>query len=356
MPEQASPSTNQPSAANPLLQRLDRRWTQPVSLVNGQRFQANATRLPSAILQRSAFIGQFQTRYGLHEATGTGTDLTFAPRLNGAELGPAASSPGSAPQLSAPAVNPTNTATSPPLFRVSRKPAAQVAPDTSNLLPSASASSPTVQRSTFTEQADTGGSISKGSQVGGEEPPGAEFVMRKPAGSSIETSSSSPVVQRQLDSSSAAQQSPPPLAVAKSMASSPSLPVTQALSPTAFLQRQPKAASSLSSSLPAASPGSVATEVKVPTAAPSTMVWRKSMSESSFKPQPPARPMPSSPSARAAPVTSGSSAGGTANPTMTANQTGMLAPGINIGQVAEQVSRILCRQLAVERERRGIRR
>lgn len=82
MSGQSQPPTNQLSKGSSLIQRLDRRWTQPVGLVDGQRFQTASTRVPNAILQRSTFIDQLQTRYGVHEDMGTGTDLTFAPPLN----------------------------------------------------------------------------------------------------------------------------------------------------------------------------------------------------------------------------------------------------------------------------------
>jgi hypothetical protein len=36
-------------------------------------------------------------------------------------------------------------------------------------------------------------------------------------------------------------------------------------------------------------------------------------------------------------------------------QASMPMPEINVAEIAEQVSRILCRQLTVERERRGMR-
>lgn len=50
------------------------------------------------------------------------------------------------------------------------------------------------------------------------------------------------------------------------------------------------------------------------------------------------------------------SAQGVVMPSVPSFQTGINASAVNIGQLAEQVSRILSRRLAVERERRGIRR
>ncbi|KYC43636.1 hypothetical protein WA1_00230 [Scytonema hofmannii PCC 7110] len=72
----SSPVT--PESSSPLIQRLDRRRTEPVSLVNSLRFQPSAMKIPQAIVQRSTLVQQLQSRYGIHTNEVAESELVLA--------------------------------------------------------------------------------------------------------------------------------------------------------------------------------------------------------------------------------------------------------------------------------------
>jgi hypothetical protein len=72
----SSPATPEPSS--PLIQRLERRRTEPVGLVNSLRFQPSAAKIPQAIVQRAALVQQLQTRYGTHTNEIAESELVLA--------------------------------------------------------------------------------------------------------------------------------------------------------------------------------------------------------------------------------------------------------------------------------------
>ncbi|MEH1969566.1 hypothetical protein, partial [Nostoc sp.] len=62
-----------------LIQRLDKRRTQPIGLINTSQSERSLPRLPATIVQRFDLLEQIQTRYGVNNnSLGTGTELTFA--------------------------------------------------------------------------------------------------------------------------------------------------------------------------------------------------------------------------------------------------------------------------------------
>jgi hypothetical protein len=55
-----------PESSSPLIQRLERRHTEPVGLVNSLNWNPSGVKIPQAIVQRAALVQQLQTRYGTH--------------------------------------------------------------------------------------------------------------------------------------------------------------------------------------------------------------------------------------------------------------------------------------------------
>ncbi len=71
--------TNEILQSSALIQRLDRRSSQPIGLINTRQSQGGLPRLPATIVQRFDLLEQIQTRYGVNNnSSGTGTELTFA--------------------------------------------------------------------------------------------------------------------------------------------------------------------------------------------------------------------------------------------------------------------------------------
>ncbi|MBD2358706.1 hypothetical protein H6G41_29620 [Tolypothrix sp. FACHB-123] len=70
--------TNEILQSSALIQRLDRRRTQPSGLINTSQSQRSSPRLPATMVQRFALLEQIQTRYGVsNNSSGTGTELMF---------------------------------------------------------------------------------------------------------------------------------------------------------------------------------------------------------------------------------------------------------------------------------------
>ncbi|MBW4423090.1 MAG: hypothetical protein KME50_01135 [Nostoc desertorum CM1-VF14] len=71
--------TNEILQSSALIQRLDKRRTQPIGLINTSQSGRSLPRLPATIVQRFDLLEQIQTRYGVNNnSSGSGTELTFA--------------------------------------------------------------------------------------------------------------------------------------------------------------------------------------------------------------------------------------------------------------------------------------
>jgi len=71
--------TNEILQSSALIQRLDRRRTKPIGLINTSQSERSLPRLPATIVQRFDLLKQIQTRYGVNNnSSGSGTELTFA--------------------------------------------------------------------------------------------------------------------------------------------------------------------------------------------------------------------------------------------------------------------------------------
>ncbi|BAZ23383.1 hypothetical protein NIES4073_42710 [Kalymmatonema gypsitolerans NIES-4073] len=154
----------------------------------------------------------------------------------------------------------------------------------------------------------------------------------------------------------------------------PSVPLVRATSTALVLQRQPESISatnehSTTQPVASANKNKVAVSSEMPVTENSvskpSMVWRKSSHErlpgNDFSSainngQLIAQKATTANTSLTIPTRSMQTSNAMSTNTMsTARQAAMPAPEINVAQIAEQVSRILCRQLTVERERRGIR-
>lgn len=63
--------------SSPLVQRLARRQTEPVGMIDVRSFQSQYARIPGWFVQRFAWLNQLQQRYSSADATPDGTDLVL---------------------------------------------------------------------------------------------------------------------------------------------------------------------------------------------------------------------------------------------------------------------------------------
>jgi hypothetical protein len=122
--------------ASPLLQRLDRRRTEAIGVVNLEPFNGRAAQVPGWIVQRSALLNQLTTRYSSQgETAGQAQDLVFASSqpVSPTDMPSRFSNDGPPTSLVRPPLptvtaalpaTPVAPATPPSAFRISRKPTA----------------------------------------------------------------------------------------------------------------------------------------------------------------------------------------------------------------------------------------
>ena len=458
---QAAAQTHQSLQSSLLSQRLNRRRTEPLGVINLRQFQNQYVGLPGWIAQRSALLNQLQTRHNSREdELGESARRVFLTLPQGASAEPAPNFPPLAQSFAARAESaaPVKRSASVPLptekFRVSRKATLLMAkPDASSFQKPESApafsevmpaeqSNPAAIHSGKHRHESLGAEImtiatnqavssARKSENWGDRPddlPASEVVMPAAAGAAsiqhpARTSAREvPLVLRKvLPSQPEARQREPMILAAGNQAIAfptrftpavtptttdrtadskaepteaelPLLRFAKPESPSLLVQQQPEAASvENGSSMTKAASHSDSDRVAVAAEIPAhltpgqqqSLVWRQTSDEASSE------------NFFSAATTSGTT---TALPlaihsvnrhgqriarqpeiiaptieesadkqqaresikTMNMNlmpapaQASVPAREINVGQIAEQVSRILCRQLSVERERRGI--
>ncbi|MGA7932536.1 MAG: hypothetical protein WCA35_03060, partial [Kovacikia sp.] len=390
MPDESSEitaNTDEVVQASSLLQRLDRRRTQPIGLADVRQFQPSSSRLPMAIAQRFALLDQLQTRYGVQErgAATTSTELSLSTPSQKAGGERTHSFTSQAP-ISRSAVSTTSSAgqsSSPQMFRVSRK---AIPLPTNSALPlpltTGGSGSPARNAETGDGQSIVQRSSDEGLPIARARVIANSFTAVPAAGTIAPL-----VLQKAVDSSSeqpigSAMEGTPvnTEAISTPIGLAESFPKIQAQPLPLVVQRQPAAELIRNQNLTAAiaSPPenrvSVSREIpfNVTSQSPSTMVLRKSMGgvTATHNGTNQALPLAVSPAhpnepliARQGTSTSGIGAMPSArasnpvvrSPMPTAGTAPIVASEINVAQIAEQVSRTLCRQLTVERERRGMR-
>ncbi len=78
MSNSLSSSATDALLSSPPIQHLARRRTEPVGLVNSLKIQPRAVQTPEAIIQRSKLVKQLQTRYGAHTTEAAESELVLA--------------------------------------------------------------------------------------------------------------------------------------------------------------------------------------------------------------------------------------------------------------------------------------
>lgn len=327
-----------------LMQRLEQRWSMPGGVVNRPRFEPSSTIVASAFLQRSALIDRLQSRAAGQEDAGTSLDLTVSQPTTAREnYRPSVLSETPAIEQTRSKSNGTRwPKDSPSFYRVRRMPAVQFSSQT----PTPTQSSMmgelnTLQRTTDTNQIDA--PIEKPQSLLNQTDPSPSVAHSTPSSSTMPAKGSVGSLQLQRlptkpASTPYTSESENPFKVAVSTAmvtgigSHPRQQVPMVL-------RQGHRTDNSSGSAP------------------------RHAERSGFDPPPPSsfgqrvelQRLPDIVS-RSAISQPSSSAKGVVMPSALSYQTGIDTSAVSIGQLAEQVSRILSRRLAVERERRGVRR
>ena len=337
--------TNEILKSNPLIQRLDTRRTQPGGLINTRQSQRILPRLPGKMVQRFALLEQIQTRYGVsNNGSGTGTELTFAtPSLkttgeqtNTFTSQSAIRQPGTSTLGSG--GNPVPTAK----FRISRK----AVPWESESFPSQAGSEP----------------LSSPTPPSNQEalPPESSMILPKRI-SNEDTKTSARNSEIPSNSQGLLTAREIPLQVGAS--ASP-----QATNNTSLVRLKDTTENLEEEIQPQPERVALSREItgNVASKAYSTMVWRQSsqvaMPGNNFSEASNGGTNNSFPLATTPVHHNGQASARQTTPTTMPmsdttmsmpRQAAMPIPEINVGEIAEQVSRILCRQLTVERERRG---
>ncbi|MDB9327569.1 hypothetical protein PN435_15610 [Nodularia spumigena CS-590/02] len=398
--------TNEILQSSALIQRLDKRRTQPIGLINTSQSERSLPRLPATIVQRFDLLEQIQTRYGVNNnSSGTGTELTFAtpsPKTAGEQTNTFTSEAASfSTRRSANAQPGTSTLSSTSnqaptaKFRISRK----AVPLESESFPSKGGSEP-LSSSTQPSNQETFPSdssmirlkrisnndtktLARNSEIPSNSQDlltAREIPLKVDASTSPKATNKSPLVMLKATTEHLEEEiQRQPYLLAQPLAnnipsSTQTFSSTQAEANNPLVLRK-NTTENLEEEIQR-QPARVAVSREIPgnmaSLPQSTMVWRKSsqfatpgnnfsdagnggtnnslplaIASVHHNRQAIARQTTPAPMSSTMPMS---------NPTMSMpRQTAMPIPEINVAEIAEQVSRILCRQLTVERERRGMR-
>ena len=385
--------TNEILQSSALIQRLDRRRTQPIGLINTSQSQRSLPRLPATMVRRFALLDQIQTRYGVNNnSSGTGTELMFATpssKTTGEQTNTFTSEAAMPSASFANAQSGTSTLSSTSnqaptaKFRISRK----AVPLESESFPSKASSeplsSPTQLTSPLVMRKDTTENLEEEIQqqpILRAKPLSNNISSPTQAFSSTQAQADTPLVLRKATTENLEEESQQqPMLRAKPLENNISSP-TQAFSSTQAEANKPfvlrKATTENLEEEIQRQPEQFAVAKEIPSnialKPQSTMVLRQSsqvavmgnnFSQASNGGTNNSFPLPITPVhhngqaiARQTAPASMSRTMPRSNTTMSMpRQASMPMPEINVAEIAEQVSRILCRQLKVERERRGMR-
>ena len=392
-----------------LIQRLDKRRSQPIGLINTRQSPSSSSGLPATIVQRFGWLEQIQTRYGVsNNSTQTGTELTFA-SPSSKSTGEQTNTFTSEASIAQPRTSTTTTQSSASSqapnakFRISRK----VVPFGSESLPSKSNEIPLqIDTSTSPQATNTSPLIMRKatSETLETEIPQQPILRDKPLENKIQSSTQAfssakaeaniPLVMRKATTISQNSSPQNPMVSAKGsqqtslkrdLPTEISGPLVKSQSSSLIVQRQPetniplvmrKATTENLEEESQQQPEQLAVAKEISssiTSKPqSTMILRQSsqvavvgnnFSETSKGGTNNSLPLAITPlthngqiiTRQTSPVNMSKTVPMSSTTMSMSRPASMPIPESNVAEIAEQVSRLLCHQLTVERERRGMR-